>query len=530
MTQPRTLPPIVLTLLFTVLAFLVMGYHPGMEDDGVYLAAIKADLQPALFPHNADFFRLQLRFTIFDNCMAQFVRFTHIPLPWAELFWQFVSLFVILWAARRIAVQLFPEPSDMFAQWAAVATLAAMFTLPVAGTALNIADQHLHPRNIATALIVLAISRILERGAWQAFPLILLAFAFHPLMAVFGLSFSAVLSLALFQPLQDHIRAWRNRRIHHFATPAIAAVPFLWLFDPPSPAWLEAIHSRHWFRLYAWTWYEWLGAIAPLALFWLVGRIARKRGDRMLAQFATAIVIYGVFHQASAMILLAPHAPMTLSALEPMRYLQLIYIFLVLVGGGYLGRYLLKAHALRWALFLLLVNGSMLYAQRQLFSSSAHLELPGADPSNAWLQAFDWIRQNTPTGAYFALDPNYLAAPGEDYHGFRALAERSSLADAMKDTSVVTKVPELGSTWKEQNIAEAGWTNFQLADFERLKSRFGVDWVLVSYPQSVPLDCHWHNHSLAVCQIPQFIHGPAQPGAPGLAPQRESQQLSTPIH
>jgi hypothetical protein len=185
-----------------------------------------------------------------------------------------------------------------------------------------------------------------------------------------------------------------------------------------------------------------------------------------------------------------------------MRYLHLVYIFMALVSGGYLGRYLLKGRPIRWVLFLFIVNGSMFYAQRQLFANSAHLELPCATPSNGWLQAFDWIRQNTPTGAYFALDPDYLAAPCEDYHGFRALAERSSLADAMKDTSVVTKVPELGPAWKEQNIAEAGWSKFQLADFERLKSRFGVDWVLVSYPQSAPLNCHWHNDSLAVCQIP----------------------------
>jgi len=327
LTQRRNIPPIVITLFFTTLSFFVMGYHPGMEDDGVYLAAVKADLQPALFPHNADFFRLQLRLTLFDNFMAQFVRIAHIPLQWAELFWQFVSLFVILWAARRITAQLFPEAPDIFAQWAGVATLASMFTLPVAGTALNIADQHLHPRNIATALIVLAISCILERKVWQAFPLMLLAFAFHPLMAVFGLSFCSVLSLTLFQPLKDQIRAWRTRRIEHFATPAVAAVPFLWLFDPPSPTWLEAIHSRHWFRLYEWTWYEWLGAIAPLALFWIVSHVARRHGDRMLAQFATAILIYGVFHQAIAMILLSPESLVTLSALEPMRYLHLVYIF-----------------------------------------------------------------------------------------------------------------------------------------------------------------------------------------------------------
>ena len=144
----------------------------------------------------------------------------------------------------------------------------------------------------------------------------------------------------------------------------------------------------------------------------------------------------------------------------------------------------------------------MFVAQRQLFSGSVHLELPGRQPANPWLQAFAWIRQNTPTDAYFALDPHYLAAPGEDYHSFRALAERSQLADAIKDTAVVTQVPELGPVWERQVQAQVGWTHFQLADFQRLKTDFGVNWVLVSYPQPAGLDCRWHNESLTVCRVP----------------------------
>ncbi|MFZ3265143.1 MAG: hypothetical protein WA172_14160, partial [Terriglobales bacterium] len=50
-----------LLVLATSLALLVMGYHPGLEDDAFYLAAIKRDLNPALFPHDADFFRLQFQ-------------------------------------------------------------------------------------------------------------------------------------------------------------------------------------------------------------------------------------------------------------------------------------------------------------------------------------------------------------------------------------------------------------------------------------------------------------------------------------
>ncbi|HWT67321.1 MAG TPA: DUF6798 domain-containing protein, partial [Terracidiphilus sp.] len=146
--------------------------------------------------------------------------------------------------------------------------------------------------------------------------------------------------------------------------------------------------------------------------------------------------------------------------------------------------------------------GGMLYAQRVQFSSSPHLELPGVQSSNRWLQAFAWIRLNTPTDAYFAVDPRYMAAPGEDYHSFRALAERSQLADSIKDTAVVTQVPELGTEWERQVAATDGWTNFQLRDFQRLHADFGVDWVLVAYPQPAGLACSWHNDQLAVCRIP----------------------------
>jgi len=254
--------------------------------------------------------------------------------------------------------------------------------------------------------------------------------------------------------------------------------------------------------LYQWEWYEWLGAIGPLLLFWLVAHVARKRGESNLYHFATAVLIFGVFQQAVALAILSPWAPIGMTTLEPMRYLQLVYFFLALIGGAYLGQYVLKARVWRWAIFLLIVNGGMFLGQRQLFAGTQHIELPSMATANPWLQAFDWIRRNTPADAYFALDPNYTNAPGEDCHGFRALAERSMMADANKDTTTVTKQPELGPAWKRQLEARNGWSSFKLADFERLKADFGADWALVSYPQPAGLDCRWHNDALAVCRVP----------------------------
>jgi hypothetical protein len=496
----RNLPVnFLLALFFAVLGFCVMGYHPGAEDDGVYLAAVKADLNPALYPHDAAFFQLQMRTSVFDTWMARFVQGTGMSVAAAELLWQALSILLIVWACWSIVRYLFEEAA---AQWAGVALLTAMLTIPVAGTALYIMDQYLHPRNPATALILFAVARILAGKRWQAVPLLVFAFILHPLMTVFGISFCCVLVLTLSDPFQAQLRALRAGMFRTAGAPVAALIPFTWIFAPPSRTWLLAMRSRHWFSIYQWEWYEWLGALAPLVLFWLVARIAAKRGETNLARFSTAVLVYGVFQQAAAMIMLGPPSLICLSTLEPMRYLQLVYVFLMLIGGAYLGRYVLKTRAWRWALFLLLTNGGMFVAQRQLFASTPHIELPSMVSANPWQQAFAWIRQNTPQNAYFALDPHYLALPGNDCHGFRALAERSQLADAIKDTSVITKVPELGPVWERQVEAQKGWPNFQIQDFKRLNTEFGVDWVLVSYPQPAGLLCRWHNESLAVCQIP----------------------------
>ena len=482
-----------------MLGLAVMGYHPGNEDDGIYLSAIKADLNPSLFQHDAAFFQLQMRTSIFPSLMAHFVAATGMPLASAELLWQLISILLIVWACWSIVRLLFEETA---ARWAAVAMTTAMFTLPVTGTALFLVDQHLHPRNLATGFILLAVSRILAGRKWQAVPLLILAFLLHPLMGALGISFCFILTLTLFGPLQMRLRILRKRLLPPAATPVAAFIPFGWVFRPPSQTWLEIFRSRHCLHLYEWTWYEWLGVVGPLILFWLLWRFARKHGDRLLARFALAVFLYSIFQLALAMVIIGPVAPVGISALEPMRYLHLVYIFMTLIGGACLGKYLLQASLWRWAVFLLVINAGMFISQRLQFSGSEHLELPGRASANPWLQAFAWIRQNTPTDAYFALDPEYLAAPGEDYHSFRALAERSQLADAIKDRSVVTLVPELAEVWARQVQAQKGWTHFQLADFERLKAEFGVNWVLVAYPQPVGLACQWHNEAVSVCRIP----------------------------
>ena len=205
MPRRKLLINLVLILGFTILGFAVMGYHPGIEDDGLYLSAVKSDLNPALFPHDSRILpaaACRLRSSI--RWVAGFIHVTHIPVADAELLLQLATIALILFACWSIARSLF---ADERAQWAGVAMVAAMFTLPVAGTALFLVDQHLHPRNVATALILMAISRIMAGQRWPAVPLLLLAFVIHPIMAALGISFCFFLSMALSEP----VHVWSAR-------------------------------------------------------------------------------------------------------------------------------------------------------------------------------------------------------------------------------------------------------------------------------------------------------------------------------
>jgi len=97
-----------------MLGMAVMGYHPGIEDDGVYLPAVKFKLNPALYPHDYNFFHLQMQASFFDTWVAGFVRWTGIPLAATELLWQFASIALIVFGCWTIAHRLFPEAR---AQW-----------------------------------------------------------------------------------------------------------------------------------------------------------------------------------------------------------------------------------------------------------------------------------------------------------------------------------------------------------------------------------------------------------------------------
>ena len=86
-------------------------------------------------------------------------------------------------------------------------------------------------------------------------------------------------------------------------------------------------------------------------------------------------------------------------------------------------------------------------------------------------------------------------------HGFRAIAERSMLADFVKDSGAVSLFPQLADHWRSQTQAESGWKDFKLQDFEKLAGEFPVTWILTQTPAPGGLACPYKNRDVAVCRI-----------------------------
>ncbi len=482
-------------LLLTLAALLIHGYHVGIEDQGIYLPAVKQHLQPQLYPRDTELFAPQTRPTLFDEAVALSSRWMRLPLEATMLLWQLVSIYLILWGCLRIARRCFASPQ---AHWAAVALVAALLTIGVTGTGLYLVDEYLHPRAPATALLLLMLVDVLDRKLWRAPVWICLAALLHIQMA-----FYAIL-LAIFFLFPERWLPAKIRTADAGAFALLLAFPLATLFEKGSDAWLEAARSRSSHYLLRWEWYEWLGIFGPMIFFWWYTRIGRQQNFPRLAFLSRRLLLFAVFIFIAACITTIPPALERLTPYQPMRGFHLVYLFLVLFSGGLLGEFVLRRSAVRWLLLFVPLALGMFYGQRQLYPASSHIELPGAAARNPWLQAFAWVRQNTPANAYFAIDPNYLDAPGVDFHGFRALAERSVMADAIKDSGVVLLFPAIADRWRNEVHARANWKQFRRSDFEKLHSDFGVDWVLISasHPAAGELSCPYANEAVRVCRIP----------------------------
>lgn len=529
----------------TVFAVGVAGYHPYAEDGGLYLAGVKRLLDPALYPHGTAFVVEPTRFSIFAPMLAGMVRMSHLGLPVVLLAVHVASIWVTLYAAWMLASGCFATRIE---RAGAVILLACWLTLPVAGTALLLMDPYATARSFSTPAMVLAlvgaidmtisaevgseVARRRRRGWLLCVTSLALATAIHPLMAAYALGATLILLCA--RSSKRGIRQWGT------AVLAVGALGFAAFLQAGAQAesleYIRVALTRTYWFVAEWQWYEWIGLVAPLAILAGAGwkteyqsdssesrsgadfispvscsRFAEVAARQALARMAvivggTACVIAILFARAG----LATHF---VARMQPLRAFQIVYLILILVLGAQLGERVLRRSAWRWAATMILLGGVMLGAERSTFSYSDHLELPGVSPRNPWVQAFLWIRDNTPKDALFALDADYINRPGEDAQCFRAIAERSALADYSKDGGEASIAPELTDEWVRDQRAQQGIGMSQgrstggfyegTTDSRRVEAlrSLGVTWVVLENSTETNLSCPYTNTRVKVCSL-----------------------------
>lgn len=477
----------------TAAALLIHGYHLGVEDAEIYIPTAKKLLHPGLYPYADEFFLSHGHLSLFGPILAWTSRLTHLPIDWSIFGWYLVTLFAMLASCWVLLRACFESPR---AHWTGMLVVTAVLAMPATNTGLLLIDPYMTARSFSTPLTVFALAALLERRFVLAGGTMLVTAAFHPQMVVY----LAFLAFVLWTIERNKGRV--RERVPVMAS-AIGLLPTGFSFTPASGPYREALYSRDYFFLYNWTWYHWLGMLAPLAILaWFWRR--NVRGTKpAFSSLSFAMLPFGVLSIGAAMFLASSPSLDMFARLQPLRTFHLITLVLVLLLSGVIGEYLAKGRP--WvpvALAVPLAIG-MFYVARQTYPNSPQVELPARTSPNPWVNTLLWVRYHTPQGAVFAVDSRYFMDPVADVHGFRAVAERSDLADYYKDGGVVSLFPGLAEEWKQMTNATYGLNHFRAADFQRLKAEYpAISWTVVRGPAPAGMECPYQQSGYAVCQVP----------------------------
>ena len=491
----------------TVAVLLVHGYHPLAEDGGLYVAGVQLKLNPALFPHFREFVSEHLGFSIFAPVVAAITRAAHLPLVGVLFLMELASIALTLgagWALLRRVT------SNERAQLAGVAMLAALWTIPVAGTSLFLMDPYVTARSFSTPLSLWALALSLDdwtnnkRSLVACILLVAGATAFHPLMAGYALGLILV------------VRALRSRRrilvLSILALLTFAVAAFLQArAAPDSGPVVLAAQSRYYWFLSQWHWYELFGLAGPLLVLLALRYLNRNGLGRRGVALAAAAILYGCFATALAAVFAhESYEAHVVARMQPLRAFLMIYAVMVLLLGASLQQGFERLasserRVLRFAIIPMLFAGAlgMFAAQRSQFPASTHVELPWRleQTQNPWVKAFLWCRDNTAEDALFALDAHYVTAAGEDAQTFRAIAQRSALPDFSKDGGEAAITPRLTEEWAAGYTAQLHLDDLPAAQIRAQLAPYPVNYVILRSSSPAVLSCPYDNGSLRVCKL-----------------------------
>jgi hypothetical protein len=462
--------------LFVVLCTMnSAGYRYGASDQAFYLPVIYRQLDPSLFPRDRALIDAQGRLTLYDDVVAALARATPLTLP---------QLFFVLYLGTLAL--LFAAALRLGAHWyrarGAPLALAAALTLrhAIAKTGANTLEGYFHPRELAFAIALLAVSMFLRRRDGRAALLLAAAATLHPTITAWAAVWLTVATWVA-RP------AWRVPMLALAGAGAIAAAwivtrgPLAGRLVNMDAAWLAVIADKDYLFPLSWPVDAWLTNLVAIPIIVLCWRARRRAGllvdrETALVSGAMGLVVFflcwlpfNAAHVALAVQLQASRLFWMLDLLATM--------YLVWIAADRSPRRALVAAAL----LTLLTTARGVYIcfvqfpGRPVFA----LDLQHRD----WRDAMAWARQ-TPTSSGWLADPLHATRYGSS---LRVAGQRDVFIEQLKDTALAMYDRDVAMRVadRERALRSVAWNSPDGA--RALARRYDLDYLLTEDRIDLPL-------------------------------------------
>jgi hypothetical protein len=463
------------------------GYRYGVSDQAFYATAIVKDLHPDFFPRDTRLLEVESHLMWSDEIVAALTRGLGLDLPTLALALYLATLVLLFAAAVR-----FGRAAGL--SWWAIAALLVLLTFRhrIAKTGANSLEGYMHPRMLAFALGIFALSALLARRYITAGLWIAVAGCWHPTTALW---FGLVLGFALMATSSGE----RRRVILVAALAAGAAAlagPLAGRLAIMDPAWLQVLADKDYLFPHEWPAYAWAANLGyPIVLYLIYrrrlhcGRVAT--GEREVVVGLLGLV--GVFLVS---------LPLTMLRVALAVQLQVTRVFWLLdfAVAAYLAWWIVddrlaaSRFARRLAVLVLaaasVTRGAYLLSQdRQLVSWRL--------PDTPWMEAMTWLRDR-PASWYVLADPGHAWKYGVSV---RLAAQKDTLIEAGKDTALAIYDRDVAMAVRDKLTAVASFDQLTSADLRRLASRYGLDVAVLEAGQEVDLPELHRNRQFVIYKL-----------------------------
>ena len=456
------------------------GYRYAASDQAFYVPAVVRHLESAAFPLDAALIDSQAKLTLVDEIVAAAARLTGLSLQHLFLALYVLTLGLMLTAATRIGERFYRT------RWAIVA-LAAALTLrhAIAKTGANTLEGYFHPRQLAFAAGLWAVSAFLDRRDRVAIVLLATAAAIHPTTAIWFVVWLGSAALAG-RP------EWRRHLAGAAALALLAGGYTLWRgplaghVSIMDTAWLAAIGEKDLFPL-DWPADAWLTNLVTVPIILLCWHARRRAGllvpgESPLVAGAMALALlfacwlpFNAAHVALAVQLQAARVFWLLDVFAT------IYLVWWLAEGTTTGAPMPRRAVIVASLLLAasLARGAytsfVQFPDRRIFA----VDVQHAD----WRDAMAFARTTDPGSGWLA-DPIHAAKYGSS---LRAAGHRDVLLESLKDRAIAMYDRKIAMrvAARLRALEETAWDTPEGA--RTLANRFGLDYLVVDHELPLPL-------------------------------------------